>query len=116
MMNEEKYQETVKSMRNCTTRMDHEGDYWAEDEKGLLKQLFCKGISITEIAIRLQRTEPAIFQQVEKMDLYQRKENPRRRRSVFKDARCLCNSCRLAANFCPHQMDLCDSQEGDAYV
>ena len=30
MMNDTNYRETVQSMRNRTTRMDREGDYWTE--------------------------------------------------------------------------------------
>ena len=54
-------------MRNRTVRMDREGDYWTEEEKVQLVKLFREGEVITAIAIRLQRTEPAIMQQIEKM-------------------------------------------------
>ncbi len=33
MMTDTNYRETVQSMRNRTTRLDREGDYWNDDEK-----------------------------------------------------------------------------------
>lgn len=101
MMSEQEYKEAVRSMRNRTTRMDREGDYWTDDEKEKLRFIFNSGEGITDIAIQLQRSEPAVMQQIEKMDLYQRKENPQRRRSGFREARCLCEACRMDAAACP---------------
>ena len=66
-MHEYEIYEAVTSMRNHTARMDREGDYWTEEEKEQLVKLFREGKGITAIAIRLQRTEPAIMQQIEKM-------------------------------------------------
>lgn len=80
-MHEYDIYETVTSMRNRTVRMDREGDYWTDEEKEQLVKLFREGEGITAIAIKLQRTEPAIMQQIEKMDLYRRKEVPVRRKS-----------------------------------
>ena len=65
-MHEYDIYEAVTSMRNHTVRMDREGDYWTEEEKEQLVKLFREGEGITAIAIRLQRTEPAIMQQIEK--------------------------------------------------
>lgn len=75
MKNEEVFQESVRSMRNQTLRADRAGDYWTDDEKNRLKTLFDSGVGITEIALELGRTEPAVYQQIEKMDLYGRKQN-----------------------------------------
>lgn len=93
--------ESVKSMRNRTVRLDREGDYWTDQEKEQLVQMFCDGEGITTMAICLQRTEPAVMQQIEKMDLYQRKTNPSKRRSTAKPPACLCVACQLDSAFCP---------------
>ena len=74
------FNEALKNMRKRTTKLEHEGDYWSEDEKKSLKQKFDDGMGISEIALFLQRTEPAVIQQIEKMDLYGRKANPVRRK------------------------------------
>ena len=75
-MNDYGLEEAIKNMRNRGIRLGREGDIWSQDEKDRLEELFYEGVGISEIAIRLQRTEPAVIQQIEKMDLYQRKSYP----------------------------------------
>ena len=60
-MNERGLEEAIKNMRNRGIRLDREGDIWSQDEKDRLEELFYEGVGISEIAIRLQRTEPAVF-------------------------------------------------------
>lgn len=112
-MNEHEIYETVISMRNRTVRMNRKGDYWAKEEKEQLVKLFHEGQGITAIAIRLQRTEPAIMQQIEKMDLYRRKDAPMRRRSTPKPPVCLCDSCQLDHASCPHRGACQQLREGE---
>ncbi len=102
-MDEYEISEAVKSMRNRTVRLDREGDYWTDEEKETLVKLFREGEGITAIAIKLQRTEPAILQQIEKMDLYRRKDAPVRRKSDPKPPACLCDGCKLDPASCPHR-------------
>lgn len=85
--------QNVINMRRGTVRLEREGNYWEEDEKEFLAELFNEGVGITQIASLLQRTEPAIMQQIEHMDLYERKQYPKRRRSLIKRAGCLCKRC-----------------------
>ena len=49
-------------MRHQTLRADRAGDYWTDDEKNRLRILFDSGVGITEIALELGRTEPAVYQ------------------------------------------------------
>ena len=93
--------ESVKNMRNRTVRLDREGDYWTDQEKEQLVRMFRDGEGITTMAICLQRTEPAVMQQIEKMDLYQRKTNPSKRKLTAKPPTCLCAACQLDSTFCP---------------
>lgn len=101
MKNEEAFQESVRSMRNQTLRADRAGDYWTDDEKNRLRILFDSGVGITEIALELGRTEPAVYQQIEKLDLYGRKQNPQRQRSGKKPPDCLCGRCGNDSTSCP---------------
>lgn len=112
-MHEYEIYEAVKSMRNRTVRMDREGDYWTEEEKEQLVKLFREGEGITAIAMRLQRTEPAIMQQIEKMDLFRCKEVPVRRKSDPKPPACLCDNCKLDPASCPHRGAYQHSVEGE---
>ena len=69
-------------------------------------------VGITEMADHLQRTEPAVMQQIEKMDLYHRKDNPKRRRKK-KQARCLCDRCRIDAAHCQNRAAGGEEEEED---
>lgn len=93
--------EVVKCIRNRTVRLDREGDYWEDEEKDQLVRMFHDGVGITEMAMALQRTKPAIIQQVEKLDLYQRKVAPIRRKSQVKEPCCLCSVCAIDPALCP---------------
>ena len=63
--------------------------------------LFDSGVGITEIALELGRTEPAVYQQIEKLDLYGRKQNPQRQRNGKKPPECLCGRCGNDPALCP---------------
>ena len=93
------YTESVKNMRNRTVRLDREGDYWTAEERESLAQKFHEGVGITAMALELQRTESAVIQQIEAMDLFGRKKkNP-----MPKQPCCLCANCKLYPAACPHQ-------------
>ena len=96
-------EDSVKNMRKRTVRLDRQGDYWTEEEKQQLITMFNEGVGLTEIALRLQRSEPAIFQMIEKMDLYNRKEQPVRKKSPPKPPACLCENCQLNPDQCPYK-------------
>ena len=101
------YEESVKNMRNRTVRLDREGDYWTAEEKEALVQKFNEGEGITAMALDLQRTESAVIQQIEALDLFGRKKkNP-----VSKQPRCLCSNCLLDPALCPHQQHCPKLQE-----
>ena len=102
--------EAVIAMRNREVRLDRDGEYWTEEEKQQLRLLFEAGYGITEIAYNLHRTEAAIYQQIESLDLYNRKANPQRRRSAAKPRGCLCENCQCDPSFCPRCMK---NQEGE---
>ena len=112
MITNQEYLETIKSMRNRTARLEREGDYWTKEEREKLTRLFDNGVGLTDIAIQLQRTEPAVYQQAEKLDLYHRKQYPARQRSNASVPACLCERCQLDAASCSHRMDCMKNREG----
>ena len=111
MISDQAQRERIKNMRERTSRLEREGDYWTKEEIGTLVHDFNNGIGITEMADQFRRSEPAVLQQIEKMDLYRRKDHPRRRRNS-KRGRCLCDRCRLDSASCPHRMDCLKEREG----
>lgn len=102
MITETNFTQTVRNMRRRTTKLEREGDYWSPQEIDQLKTSFHEGVGITEMAIRLQRTEPAVIQQIEKLDLYRRKDNPRRRKKPHQDCRISCSACPVDPCPCPN--------------
>ena len=116
MFNENPKEETVIAMRNREIRLNREGEYWTDEEQEQLRTIFEAGFGITKIAYILCRTEPAVYQQIESMDLYNRKANPQRRRSAAKPRGCLCENCLCDSSFCPRCMKEQDSEEAVANV
>ena len=104
-MTEEAFQEAIRSMRNNESQLERAGDYWSDDEREHLKQMFDAGIGISEMALRLQRTELAVTQQIEGMDLYQRKDRPRRRKGACRSCKCYCPTCEVDEQHCPRYAD-----------
>ncbi len=89
-------------MRNRNIKFERENDYWSDEERQQLRTMFYEGAGVSEISLTLQRTEPAIFQQIEKDDLYGRKANPQRKRSaVRRCSTCLCATCTADSSICP---------------
>lgn len=79
MLNEDQIKQ-ICALRSNTVRLEREGKYWELKECDQLRSRFSDGCGITEIALILQRSEPAIMQQIEKLDLFNRHTNPRRRK------------------------------------
>lgn len=112
-MNDEAFLEAVRNMRKNGSNQERAGDYWSDEDKKRLREMFELGIGLSEIAIRLQRTEQAVSQQFEKMDLYNRKDNPRRRKNLatYKTCVCHCSACDVEPSLCPQQLSW-DEREG----
>ena len=89
--NQSERTERIKAMRQRTGQMDRERTYWTEDDKETLKALFSQNVGITEIALILQRTEVAVMQQIQSLNLYEKV----RRQSAKKQEGCLCKYCTL---------------------
>lgn len=111
-MNDGLQKERIRILRQRTDRLEHEGDFWTKDEIKMLVNGFNDCVGITEMADHLQRTEPAVMQQIEKMDLYHRKDNPKRRKKK-KQARCLCDRCRIGAAHCQNRTTAGEEEEED---
>ena len=111
MMDEQGFRESIRSLRTHGSRLEHEGDCWTTEEKERLEEMFYEGIGISEIAIRLQRTEPAISQQIEKMDLYGRKDRPKCCKYHRKAPQCRCSTCEADRSICPRCSDCEEAEE-----
>ena len=90
--------DTVKQMRNLYVHLDREGDYWTEEERENLIQMYKDAVDITAIALYLRRSERAVVQQLQSMNAF---PPTRTRVTKKKDDRCpgidgcLCPTCSL---------------------
>lgn len=113
MLNEQDYTNTVKNMRKSAMRLERQGDYWSEEDKENLSKIFSEGVGITEMAVVLQRSETAIIQQIEKMNLYGRKLYPARQKNCTEPSKCLCDTCMADLALCPLRSGGRCCQEGE---
>lgn len=87
----------IRAMRQHTAQLEREGNYWTNDERKHLKELFYGGIGITAIALELRCTESAVMQQIQALNLY---EKVRHTSGTKEQDDCLCVRCKNKAN-CP---------------
>ena len=76
-------------------------------------KMFFEGVGITEMAVILQRSETAIIQQIEKMNLYDRRLYPARQKSCSAQSKCLCGTCMADPALCPLRRGGRCCQEGE---
>lgn len=97
-----KITEMTIAMRNGTLKMENDGDYWSDEDRQKLKDMFYAGSSYNEIALELKRTEPAVQQQIGLMQLYVKPtRSPRKRCPAAQAPVCLCAVCTLDRSQCP---------------
>jgi len=84
--------EMTRKMSSRTEKLGHDGDFWSDDDNDRLRFLFNTGYGITEIALRLERSEPAVYQQIQKMALYERQRSAYRRKNTPRGG-CSCPNC-----------------------
>lgn len=68
-MNAYEIKDKTIQMRNGEMKMLRDGGYWSENDREVLRREYANGTSINVIALMLQRSESAIYQQVERMGL-----------------------------------------------
>lgn len=100
-MNEKEILEATINMRNGEQIMQRDGEYWTEEEREILQHEYKSGTAINVIALMLQRSEGAIYQQVERMGLYTRNPFSIRKKSMKSNNTCLCKNCKCDCSICP---------------
>ncbi len=92
------HRKELLALRNGERAPQRSGEYWTEEELRSLTIKFENGVGISEIAVQLDRTEVAIYQQLEKKGFLANQCKPRNRRKrerITQD--CLCPFCGNAA-------------------
>lgn len=86
------YQNDLIEMRTNGKGLDNDGLYWSEEDRKTLVNAFESGIGVSEAALLLKRSEPAVMQQMIREGLMQF-ETKKRNRSAKKSAKYLCPTC-----------------------
>lgn len=101
-MNTNEIKDKTIQMRNGKIKMLRDGECWTENDREVLRREYSNGTSLNEIAIMLQRSEGAIYQQVERLGLYSRNPFSTRKKNEKADAySCLCKNCKCDRALCP---------------
>lgn len=101
-MNAYEIKDKTIQMRNGEMKMLRDGEYWSENDREVLRREYANGTSINVIAIMLQRSESAIYQQVERMGLCTRNPFSARKKGKQSEAHsCLCKNCKCDRALCP---------------
>ena len=104
--------EMTIAMRTGNLKMENDGDYWSDEDRRKLSDRFYAGASYNEIALELGRTEPAVQQQIEQMQLYVKSTRaPRKRCPAAQAPKCLCSVCTLDRSQCPRCEHYLQNQE-----
>jgi len=82
--------EEIIALRCGTARAGLSKAYWSNEDRERLQRMFYDGDSITDMALTFQRSEPAIFAQLQEMGMFKRSRAARQ-----KDSECLCSKCSL---------------------
>lgn len=89
-LSEAETHERIKKMRENGAVQERNGDYWSEEDAQQLNSLFYEGVGLSEIAVRTMRTERAVYQKVNSMELFEKVRQPR---APKVNTECLCSSC-----------------------
>ena len=97
--------ELIRLYRNGLLTPEHYGAYWDDDDRQRLKSMFLAGEGISEIALRLERSESSVFQQLVCLGLFADSRMGRTRHRA--SSGCKCETCSVP-NYerpphCPYQ-------------
>lgn len=91
-------QELLLAIRNGEMHPERSTAYWTPEERAELQRLYRDGQGISEIALLLQRSESAVFQQLLAMGMLARQGKSRQRNP--RQVKCQCPKCLEWE--CPH--------------
>ena len=101
-MSSKEIKDKTIAMRNGELPLLRDGEYWTDSERNHVRKLFEEGVPVNEIALELQRTERAVYQQISSMNLYViAPEKMRKHKAGPKEPVCLCSVCSCDRLLCP---------------
>jgi len=95
-----KKQQKLQARRSGAEKSAQDGKYWTEDEKRTLVILFDEGVGLSEIALKLDRSENGIVEQLKANRMMTPPQKERYRGP--KQPVCQCHKCQLR-DTCPNR-------------
>lgn len=101
--------EDLISLRKGKKHPLRSGEYWSKEERQALIRDFIAGEGISDMAVKYQRTELAVVQELKNADMFENQSRRRRKnRTQDTDARCHCPICFIKD--CPNcGKEFCDA-------
>lgn len=88
--------EDLIALRKGEKHPERSGEYWSKKERQALIRDFMGGEGISNMAIKYQRTEPAVVQELKNTDMFENQSRRRRKnRNHSTDLCCHCPTCTM---------------------
>ena len=101
-MSELTKKDKAKAMRSGKMKMAKEGCVWTIEDDLLLRDMFEGGEDVLDMALMLERKEPAVQQRIDQLGLYLKQKRTRTKKEIPADPPgCLCSVCTLDRSLCP---------------
>ena len=104
----------IIAMRTGDFDLENDGQFWSEADKHILITCFNEGMGISEMALQMGHSEPAIVQQLMKDQMFQHETQTRKRREPSRKCRCpQCDEYRTCPRSPLNTNDTFCSMEGE---
>ena len=103
----------IIAMRTTGAGLEKDGLVWSDEDKRKVEDLFHTGAGISEIALLMQRSEPAVLQQLVKEKFFQNETKSRTR--TKREQSCLCPNCASYETCKQNQQQVCETLHSILY-
>ena len=101
-MSELTKKDKAKAMRSGKMKMAKESCVWSIEDDMILRDMFDDGDDVLDMALMLDRKEPAIQQRIDQLGLYRKQKRSRTKKDIPVDPPgCLCKDCKEDKSLCP---------------
>lgn len=108
-MTKQEIEEGTVQMRMGERKMLRENERWTEEDRKTLRREYFLGTPINEIALMLERSEGAIYQQIKQQGICMSNKYTKKKSS--KKTECLCKYCQCDCTFCSNRKACEENQE-----
>lgn len=105
--------EKIKEMRENSSSLENNKAFWNKDADKELSDMYAKGYGISEIAIKMGRTENSVYKRIKNLKLEVKKYNTCGKKKS--GDKCLCSQCEFfMSSSCTKGACVISKAEGEA--